>query len=39
MYPKLWAATGVSYAQLIDRLIQLGLDRHADKKRNKYSKE
>jgi D-alanine-D-alanine ligase len=39
MYPKLWAATGVSYAQLIDRLIQLGLERHADRKRNKYSKE
>jgi D-alanine-D-alanine ligase len=38
MYPKLWAASGVSYAQLIDRLIQLGLERHADKKRNQYSK-
>jgi D-alanine-D-alanine ligase len=38
MYPKLWAATGVGYAQLIDRLIQLGLDRHAEKKRNQYSR-
>jgi D-alanine-D-alanine ligase len=38
MYPKLWAASGVSYAELIDRLIQLGLDRHAEKKRNQYSK-
>ncbi len=38
MYPKLWAATGVSYPELIERLIQLGLDRHADKKRNQYSR-
>jgi D-alanine-D-alanine ligase len=38
MYPKLWAATGLSYPDLIDRLIQLGLERHADKKKNKYSR-
>jgi len=38
MYPKLWAATGVSYSELIDRLIQLGIERHADKKRNQYSR-
>ncbi|HEY7352573.1 MAG TPA: D-alanine--D-alanine ligase [Terriglobales bacterium] len=38
MYPKLWAASGVSYSELIDRLIQLGLDRHAEKKRNQYSR-
>jgi len=38
MYPKLWAASGLKYADLIDRLIQLGLDRHADKKRNQYSR-
>ncbi len=38
MYPKLWAATGVSYPELIDRLIQLGLERHRDKKRNRYSR-
>src|SRR6202140_5222374 len=37
MYPKLWAATGVSYPELIDRLIQLGIERHEDKKRNQYS--
>lgn len=29
MYPKLWEASGISYAELIDRLIQLGIDRHA----------
>ncbi|MGO9403810.1 MAG: D-alanine--D-alanine ligase family protein [Terriglobales bacterium] len=38
MYPKLWAATGVPYAELIDRLIQLGIERHEDKKRNQYSR-
>src|SRR5436309_35796 len=38
MYPKLWAASGVGYSELIDRLIQLGLDRHAEKKRNHYSR-
>jgi D-alanine-D-alanine ligase len=39
MYPKLWAATGIEYPVLIDRLIQLALERHADKKRNQYSKD
>jgi D-alanine-D-alanine ligase len=38
MYPKLWAATGLPYPRLIDRLIQLGLERHAEKKRNQYSR-
>jgi len=38
MYPKLWAASGVSYPDLIDRLIKLGLERHEDKKRNQYSR-
>jgi len=39
MYPKLWAASGVPYPELIDRLIQLGIARHADKRRNRYTKE
>jgi D-alanine-D-alanine ligase len=38
MYPKLWAASGLEYADLIDRLIQFGRERHADKKRNQYSR-
>jgi D-alanine-D-alanine ligase len=38
MYPKLWAATGVTYPELIDRLIRLGIARHEDKKRNRYSR-
>jgi D-alanine-D-alanine ligase len=39
MYPKLWAASGIEYPALIDRLIQLALERHADKKRNQYTKD
>jgi D-alanine-D-alanine ligase len=30
MYPKLWEASGVPYAKLIDRLIELALERHGD---------
>jgi D-alanine-D-alanine ligase len=37
MYTKMWEASGVTYTQLIDRLIQLALERHADKKRNKVT--
>jgi len=38
MYPKLWAASGLAYPHLIDRLIQLGIERHDDKKKNQYSR-
>ena len=38
MYPKLWAAPGVSYPELIERLINLGLERHAEKQKNQYSR-
>src|SRR6202041_994283 len=38
MYPKMWVASGVSYPALIDRLIQLGIERHEDKKRNQYNR-
>jgi D-alanine-D-alanine ligase len=38
MYPKLWAASGISYPELIERLIQLGLERHEEKKKNQYSR-
>lgn len=38
MYPKMWAASGLAYPGLIERLIQLGLERHADKKKNQYSR-
>jgi D-alanine-D-alanine ligase len=35
MYPKLWEASGIGYSELIDRLIQLALERHADKHRSR----
>ena len=38
MYPKLWAASGLPYAQLIERLIRLGIERHQEKKSNQYSR-
>ncbi len=38
MYPKMWEATGISYSKLIDRLIQLALQRHRAEKRLRTSK-
>jgi D-alanine-D-alanine ligase len=38
MYPKLWAASGVEYTALIDRLVQLAVERHQEKKKNRYSR-
>lgn len=37
MYPKLWAATGISYPELIDRLIDLAIERYEDKERSETS--
>ncbi len=37
MYPKLWEATGISYTELLTRLIELALERHADKSRSRTS--
>ncbi|MFN8463770.1 MAG: D-alanine--D-alanine ligase A, partial [Anaerolineales bacterium] len=31
MYPKLWEASGLSYAKLVDRLIELALERKAER--------
>jgi len=39
MYPKLWEASGLSYRDLIDRLIELALAEHREKQRTKYSIE
>jgi D-alanine-D-alanine ligase len=38
MYPKLWEASGIPYSELLDRLIALALERHAEKNklRTKY---
>ena len=38
MYPKLWEASGLPYPKLIDRLIELALERHAEKKKTQYSR-
>jgi D-alanine-D-alanine ligase len=37
MYPKLWEATGISYPELIDRLIELAIERYQDKERSETS--
>ncbi|MHB8758372.1 MAG: D-alanine--D-alanine ligase A, partial [Bacillota bacterium] len=34
MYPKLWEASGLSYTDLINRLIELAIERHAEKNRS-----
>jgi D-alanine-D-alanine ligase len=39
MYPKLWQASGIGYKELITRLIELALERHAEKSRTVYSRE
>jgi D-alanine-D-alanine ligase len=39
MYPKLWAASGVSYPELIDRLIELAVERKADRDRTEHAFE
>jgi D-alanine-D-alanine ligase len=38
MYPKLWQATGLTYKKLMDRLIQLALERHRDKLETRFTK-
>lgn len=34
MYPKMWEATGLDYASLIDELVDLALERHSRRKRS-----
>ena len=38
MYPKLWAASGVKYSKLIDKLIELALERHREKQQTNFSR-
>ncbi len=38
MYPKLWEASGLPYAKLIDRLLHLALERHAEKHETHFSR-
>jgi D-alanine-D-alanine ligase len=37
MFAKLWEASGLSYPALVDRLVDLALERHAEKKRLRTS--
>ena len=37
MYPKLWQATGISYSDLITRLIDLAIERHKERSRTSFS--
>ena len=39
MYPKLWEATGISYSELIDKLIELAIERFEREKRLKTDRE
>lgn len=37
MYPKMWEASGVTYTQLVERLIELALERKAERDRTEHS--
>jgi D-alanine-D-alanine ligase len=39
MYPKLWEASGISFRELIDKLIDLAFEMHNEKARTKYAIE
>ena len=38
MYPKMWEATGVSYSELLSRLLTLAIERHQEKQRLRTSR-
>jgi D-alanine-D-alanine ligase len=38
MYPKLWAASGLEYSRLIDRLIELAMERHREKQETSFTR-
>lgn len=38
MFPKMWAYSGIPYSELIDRLIELALERHAAKKATRFTR-
>ncbi len=38
MYPKLWEASGLAYPELIDRLLQLAQERHAEKHETAFTR-
>ena len=38
MFPRMWASDGLSYPKLIERLIQLALERHQARTTTRYSR-
>jgi D-alanine-D-alanine ligase len=38
MFPKMWEKSGLAYPQLIDRLIELALERHRDRQATRFSR-
>lgn len=38
MYPKLWESSGLKYSELIDRLIELAMERRAEREDTQYSR-
>ena len=38
MFPKMWEYSGISYPELIDRLIELALERHRAKKATRFTR-
>jgi D-alanine-D-alanine ligase len=38
MYPKMWEASGIGFSQLVDRLIELAIQRHERKKATKFTR-
>jgi D-alanine-D-alanine ligase len=38
MYPKLWEASGIGYPELVDRLVRLALERHAERQENQTTR-
>jgi D-alanine-D-alanine ligase len=38
MFPKMWEYSGIPYSELIDRLLELALERHAAKKATRFTR-
>ena len=39
MYPKLWEASGLAFGELLDRLIDLALERHQERQATRFSRD
>jgi len=38
MYPKMWEAAGVPFGELLDRLIELALERHRSRQATRFTR-